>query len=315
LLAKLAAVPAALEPGKPVDYTSASRTAADVPNDLSFLVGTRRRVALAGSGPRSVAVAGGRAWVADYFSDTLETVDLAGETARPETIALGPVPEMTSARIGESLFNDAKICFQGWQACSSCHSHDARVDGLDWDNLNDGIGNPKNTKSLLLAHATPPSMWLGVRTNAYVAVRAGIRNSLFTVQPAGVADALDDYLKSIKPMPSPRLAKGRLSAAAERGRKVFADDTVGCADCHRGALHTDQKFHDVGTVGKYDQPKDRFDTPSLVELWRTGPYLHDGRAATVREVVTTFNAGDQHGKTTRLTPKQIGDLVEYLLSL
>ena len=66
------------------------------------------------------------------------------------------------------------------------------MDGLNWDLLNDGIGNPKNCKRLLLAHATPPSMSLAVRPNACVAVRAGIRYSLFTVQPPEVADAMDE---------------------------------------------------------------------------------------------------------------------------
>jgi YVTN family beta-propeller protein len=270
LLAKLAKVPAALEPGQPVDYTAASRTAADVPNDLSFLVGVRQRVKLSGRGPRSVAIAGTHAWVANYFSDTLDIVDLASAPPRVETIPMGPTPQMSTARLGELYFNDATLCFQGWQACSSCHSHDARVDGLNWDNLNDGIGNPKSAKSLLLAHYTPPSMWLGVRSNAYVSVRAGIRNSLFTVQPPEVAHALDDYFKSLAPMPSPRLVKGKLSPAAERGKKLFFSDTVGCADCHRGPLYTDRKFHNVGTVGKFDQPTDRFDTPTLIER----PALH-----------------------------------------
>ncbi len=218
-------------------------------------------------------------------------------------------------RRGELLFNDATICFQGWQSCSSCHSHDARVDALNWDNLNDGIGNPKSAKSLLNAHRTPPSMWLGVRSNACVAVRAGIRNSMFTVQPPEVADALDEYLKSLRPIPSPHLVRGKLSPVAERGKKLFFSDAVGCAGCHKGALRTDQKFHDVGTVGKFDEPTDRFDTPSLIEIWRSGPYLHDGRAVTIRDVVTTFNQDDQHGSTSHLTPKEIDELVEYVLSL
>ena len=315
LLAKLAKVPVELDPGKPVDTTAASRTAADVPNDLSFLVGVRQRVKLPGKGPRSLAVAGHRAWVAHYFSDTLNEVDFASDPVRVQCIPLGPVPRMTAARIGESHFNDATICFQGWQACSSCHSHDARVDGLNWDNLNDGIGNPKNVKSLLFAHETPPSMWLGVRSNAYVAVRAGIRHSLFTVQPPEVAEAIDTFFQSLKPMPGPRLVNGRLSAAAERGKALFFNETVGCADCHKGALYTDLRFHDVGTAGKVDQPKDRFDTPSLIEIWRSGPYLHDGRAATLRDVLTTFQNEDQHGATSHLTPEQIDDLAEFLLSL
>ena len=308
VLAKLAKVPVTLDPGQPVDYTAASRTAADVPNDLSFLVGVRQRVKLAGKGPRSLTVAGGHAWVANYFSDTLNELNLASDSIRAECVPLGPAPQMTTARIGESHFNDATLCFQGWQACSSCHSHDARVDGLNWDNLNDGIGNPKSAKSLLLAHQTPPSMWLGVRSNAFVAVRAGIRNSLFTVQPPEVAEAIDDYFQSLRPMPSPHLVQGQLSPTAARGKTLFYNETVGCADCHKGVLYTDLKFHDVGTIGKFDQPVDRFDTPTLIEVWRSAPYLHDGRA-------TTFQRANKHGTTSQLTPQQIDDLAEYVLSL
>ncbi len=316
LLAKLDKI-AAPAGAQKVDYTAASRTAADVPNDLSFLVGLRQRIKLATTdrGPRAVVVAGSRVWLANYFSDSLAAIDLTAPRPVPEPVSLGSCMEVTKARRGELLFNDASICFQGWQSCSSCHSHDARVDGLNWDNLNDGIGNPKSAKSLLLAHSTPPAMWLGVRSNAYVSVRAGIRNSMFTVQPPEVADALDDYLNSLKPMPSPRLVKGKLSPAAQRGRKLFSSEAVGCADCHQGALYTDMKFHDVGTVGKFDRPNDRFDTPSLIEVWRSGPYLHDGRAATIRAVFAQFNPNDQHGNTSHLTPMQMEDLVEFVLSL
>lgn len=316
LLAKLDTITAP-DGTQKVDYTAASRTAADVPNDLSFLVGLRQRIKLAATdrGPRAVVVAGSRVWLANYFSDSLTVIDLTAPRPVPEPVQLGSHMEVTKARRGELLFNDASICFQGWQSCSSCHSHDARVDGLNWDNLNDGIGNPKSAKSLLLAHSTPPSMWLGVRSNAYVSVRAGIRNSMFTVQPPEVADALDDYLKSLKPMPSPRLVKGKLSPAAQRGKKLFFSEAVGCADCHHGSLYTDQKIHDVGTVGKFDLSTDRFDTPSLIEVWRSGPYLHDGRAATIRDVITTFNRDDQHGTTSTLTPKQIEEVAEYVLSL
>jgi YVTN family beta-propeller protein len=316
LLAKLEKL-SAPDAAKKIDYTSASRTAADVPNDLSFLVGLRQRIKLskADRGPRAVALTGSGAWLANYFTDTLTVIDLTAARPLPETIPLGSSKEMTSARRGELLFNDASICFQGWQSCSSCHSHDARVDGLNWDNLNDGIGNPKNGKSLLFAHQTAPSMWLGVRPDAHAAVRAGIRNSMFTVQPAEVAGALDDYLKSLKPIPSPHLVKGKLSAAAQRGKKLFFSESVGCFECHKGQLLTDRKFHDVGTVGKFDSPTNRFDTPSLIEVWRSGPYLHDGRAATIRDVLTTCNSKDEHGTTSKLEPKQINELVEFVLSL
>lgn len=316
VLAKLEKFPASGAGQKP-DYTAASRTAADVPNDLSFLVGLRQRIKLADvdRGPRAVVLAGSRAWLANYFSDSLAVIDCAATRPVPETVLLGSQKEITKERRGELLFNDASICFQGWQSCSSCHSHDARVDGMNWDNLNDGIGNPKSAKSLLNAHRSPPSMWLGVRADAFVSVRAGIRNSMFTVQPPEVADALDAYLQSLKPIPSPHLVSGKLSPAALRGQELFLSDAVGCADCHNGELYTDQKFHAVGTIGKFDQPANRFDTPSLIEVWRSGPYLHDGRAATLRDVLTTCNQEDKHGATSQLKPEQIQDLVEFVLSL
>jgi DNA-binding beta-propeller fold protein YncE/mono/diheme cytochrome c family protein len=315
LLEKLARMPANAIDATAVDYASASRIAAEVPNDLAFLVGLRQRVQLAGNGPRALLLIGRQAWVADYFSDTLEVVDLKKEPVSPELIPLHPAREMSIVRRGEMLFNDAKICFQGWQSCATCHSQDARVDGLNWDLLNDGIGNPKNTKSMLLSHRTPPAMSMGVRETAESAVRAGIRHILFTVQPEDVPLAIDEYLKSLKPIPSPTLVHGQPSAAARRGAKLFANAKTGCATCHPLGLFTDLQHHDVGTRGKFDQPTDTFDTPTLVEIWRTAPYLHDGSAATVRDVLTVANPNDRHGRTSHLTGKQIDDLVAYLLSL
>ena len=83
---------------------------------------------------------------------------------------LSPQQVPDQIRKGERLFNDGAISFQGWLSCNSCHSPDARVDALNWDLLNDGIGNPKNAKSLLLAHRTPPAMWHGIRETAEIAV-------------------------------------------------------------------------------------------------------------------------------------------------
>lgn len=317
LLAKLARMPLLREPGAKIDYTVASHVAADVPNDLSFLVGLRHRVKLptGNHGPRALALAGNKAFAVNYFSDTLSTFDISVERPAVDTHPLGPRVEPTIARKGEFYFNDASICFQGWQSCSSCHSSEGRVDGLNWDNLNDGIGNPKNAKSLLLAHQTPPSMALGIRSNAYVSVRAGIKNSLFTVQPEEVAVALDEYLKSISPDPSPYLVQGKLSPAAQRGEKLFFREAIGCAECHKPPLFTDMKFHNVGTRSRYDKPADRFDTPTLVEIWRSAPYLHDGSAATIRDVITTRNAEGEHGNVENLSPSEVDDLVEYVLSL
>jgi cytochrome c peroxidase len=227
-------------------------------------------------------------------------------------------------RRGEMLFNDARLCKQGWQSCASCHDADGRVDGFNWDLLNDGAGNPKNTKSLVWAHQTGAAMALGVRANASVAVRAGIHHILFSEQPEEVPLAIDAYLRSLRPSPSPYLKNGRLSPAAERGRRLFVSRETGCAACHPPGLLTDLAAYDVGTAREFgglwegkasDKPTDRFDTPTLTELWRTGPYLHDGSAATIRDVLTTRNQNDGHGRTSQLNPRQISDLAEYLLSL
>ena len=294
----------------------AARAPRDVPNDLGFLVGLRQRIALApGIGPRAITIAGTKAYVANYFSDSLSVIDLAASPPLARSIPLAAPREASLARQGERLWNDARICFQGWQSCSSCHSSDARVDGLNWDNLNDGLGNPKNAKSLLLAHRTPPAMWTGVRDNASAAVRAGIKHILFAERPEAEATALDRYLESLQPIPSPRLVRGKLSAAAKRGEAVFNRQSTGCAVCHAGPLFTDQKSYDVGTAREWDLPDEEFDTPSLIEVWRTAPYLHDGSAATMFEVLTTANAKHKHGSTRQLTPAEMNDLVEYLLSL
>jgi YVTN family beta-propeller protein len=317
LLAKLGKLPKVLDESKPYDYTAASRVQADVPNDLSFLVGVRQRIKFAETdrGPRAVVLLGAKAYAANYFSDTLTLVDLASAYIKAESIPLGPKPELTMARRGEALFNDAGICFQNWQSCASCHPGNARVDGLNWDLLNDGIGNPKNNKSLLLAHRTPPAMSMGVRDTAEMAVRAGIKHILFTVQPEEVPNALDEYLKTLQPLPSPWLVKGKLSEAAQRGEKLYKDAQIGCAACHPAGLFTDLQTYDVGTRGRFDKPADKFDTPTLVECWRTAPYLHDGSAATMVEVLTAKNPKNQHGKTSHLSPQQLEDLAAYVLSL
>ena len=277
-----------------------SHVTRDPADDLSFLLGMRKRIQLAGKGPRAMALNGHQAWVASYFSDAVESVDLDSGEA---TCLRAPNPHAT----GESLFNDGSISFQGWLSCASCHGPVGRVDALNWDLLNDGIGDPINTKSLLLAHRTPPSMSHAVRENAEAAVRAGLEHILFAQRPESEAAALDEYLKSLTPLPSPHLVNGKLSPSAIRGKKLFFDRKVGCAVCHPAGLLTSLKSYDVGAGA--------LDTPTLVEIWRTAPYLHDGSAATLREVLTTANPNDRHGKTSHLSSAQIDDLAAYLESL
>jgi len=291
----------------------------DIQSNLSFLAQLRHRIALDGNGPRNLTIIGTNVYISEYFSDSIAVVNINPEVrANAISLPLGPNNEMTITRKGEMLFNDATICFQKWQSCASCHPGNARADAINWDLLNDGIGYPKNTKSLLLSHKTPPSMTSGIRENAEAGVRAGIKHILFSDRPETDAIAIDKYLKSLKPLASPHLVKSRftknlkLSKAAKKGRKIF--NKAGCSSCHLGPMFTDMASYDVGT-GKEREKGMLFDTPTLIEVWRTSPYLHDGRAVTIKEVLTDFNIDDKHGKTSDLTDKQIDDLVEYILSL
>jgi len=314
-----------------------------------------QRVPLPGRGPRGLAVAGSKVFAAQYFSDSVAVFDLLSEpleglaaieqvevgylgdydystrdyssqfySSSPysmgqpdyeiyeiDTLALGSRPELTLARRGELLFHDATICSQHWQSCSSCHP-DGRVDGLNWDLMNDDQGNPKNTKSMLLSHQTPPAMATGVRPTAELAVRAGIEHILFADRPEEEAAAMDAYLKALQPVPSPHLVDGQLSEAARRGQEVF--ERVSCDRCHPAPLYTDQKIHDVGTRGRYDY-RDCFDTPTLVESWRTAPYLHDGRYVTIKELLTEGKHGLTRRRGKKLSEQEIDDLVEFALSL
>ena len=297
-----------------LDKAVAEKKDKEVQNDLSFLVGLRRRLKLAGNGPRSMVIIGTKAYVGEYFTDSISVLDIAPDS-RPvaKAIALGAKQEMNVVRKGEMFFNDAELCFQMWQCCATCHP-DGRTDGLNWDLMNDGMGNPKSTKSLLLSHVTPPTMITGIRADTKTCVRAGIRFIQFAVRPEEDAKALDAYLASLTPIPSPFLINGELSESAKRGKVLF-DKKAGCAMCHSGKYFTDLEKYNVGT-GKDSEAKREFDTPTLIEAWRTAPYLYDGRAVTIVELLKPkYNPKDLHGTTTKLTDKEKADLAEYVLSL
>ena len=286
-------------------------------NDLAALHREKimRRVDLPAKGPRGIAISpdGGSLAAAGYFSGNIIMLD--AEIANPTSISLGPQPEPDIARRGEIAFHDANRCFQRWLSCATCHPG-ARSDGLNWDLLNDGIGNPKNTRTMLLSHATPPVMSLGVRDKMETAVRAGFIHIQFTQPEPGELEAVTAYLKSLKPATSPhRQPDGSLTASAERGKAIFHRESTGCAQCHPAPLFTDLALSDVGTATPRDRGTSAYDTPSLIEGWRNPPYLHDGRAATLREVFTRHNADDAHGVTSTLTPAELDDLIQYLLSL
>lgn len=289
--------------------TVASSNLEDVARDFSILVGLRQRIRLKGIGPRGISIAGNKIFVAEYFSGSLGIVNL-NDPSYVVSLPLGKDPEMSAARRGEMLFNDATKCFQSWQSCVSCHP-DIRSDGLNWDLMNDGIGNPKNTKSLLLSHQTPPVMGHGIRASAELAVRSGFKYILFSAASEQDATAVDEYLKSITPLPSPYLIKGKLSRNAQKGKELFKK--AGCINCHSGPYFTNMKSYDVGTLKFWNSNigKLALDVPTLIEVWRSSPYLHDGRTTDIKKAFSSCNSEGVKD----LSPEDKEALEAYVLSL
>lgn len=272
--------------------------------DLNFLYGLRTRISLEGNGPRCMALNDKQVIIPTYFADVLNILDK--ETLELTSVALNPNREESPEQKGERYFNDAKHCFQNWQSCNGCHPGDARTDGMNWDLMNDGIGNSKNCKSLLFSHETPRCMISGIRETAELAVRAGFRYIQFYEPNEGMSECVDAYLKALKPVPSPYLVDGQLSEKAEKGRKVF--EKLKCGECHSGPYFTDMKMHVIGENVEFEQG---WDTPTLREVWRTSPYLFNGAAATMEEVFTIY----KHGIEKKVSSKDIEALVEYVNSL
>lgn len=284
-----------------------SRT--DICNDLTFLNSLRIRTKLAGIGARNIYIDNDNLYIAEYFSGTISIINRTSLSI--SNIPIGVQAASNNTRKGEILWNDASICYQQWQSCASCHP-DARNDGLNWDNMNDGIGSPKQSKSMLLSTLTPPTMITGIRADTDMGVKAGVKFILFNADFEQTAFYIEEYLASLVPEKSPYLVNGQLSESAQRGKTIF-EGSAGCVTCHPSPLYTDMNNHLVGTnVGNETRP---FDTPTLVESWRTAPYLYDGRAKTMRDVLTTYNVSDKHGITSNLSSLQIDDLANYTLSI
>jgi cytochrome c peroxidase len=134
-------------------------------------------------------------------------------------------------------------------------------------------------------------------------------------------DALAAYVTSLAPKKAPPPAP-ELSEFISRGQSLFFSEETGCSVCHPPPRYTDSGrrnadgeliFHDVGTWRPdEDQELHQLDTPSLLDLRRSEPYLHDGRAATLEQVFVQHNPEDRHGRTSHLGADDIRALVEFL---
>ena len=162
------------------------------------------------------------------------------------------------------------------------------MDGFNWDNLNDGLGNPKSAVSMMYTFRCPPVMITGIRADAGTAVRAGMKFIQFNTIDEESNKAIDEYLKSMLPEESPALdLGGTLTETAAEGKELF--EQYGCAECHPAPLYTDLEMHTSPILGKDGGWENRdFATPTLVEVWRSAPYMYNGSAKTVEDAVRHF---------------------------
>jgi cytochrome c553 len=264
--------------------------------------------------------------VAVFDSETLE---------KRATIAVSKPPYSEEFLLGKRMFYTALEPMVGrrWISCSSCHP-DGDPDGRTWQNP-EGL---RNTQALAGMAWTHPIHWSADRDEVQdfeetirgplMQGRGLLRGQLHPGLGAAnggrspALDALAVYSNGHQLPLSPH-AKTGLSESAQRGRELFRSARTKCAECHSGPFLTDSsvtkpfKLHDVGT-GDDDATEKmgpKYDTPSLLGLYRTAPYLHDGRAKTIEEVLTTANEGDRHGVTSGLSQDEVRDLAEYLRSL
>jgi MYXO-CTERM domain-containing protein len=132
-------------------------------------------------------------------------------------------------------------------------------------------------------------------------------------------DALAAFVSSLDAFPkSPyRNPDGTLTRQALHGRELF--DSLDCGGCHAGERLTDSALgvlHDVGTLKttsgqRLGEPLEGLDTPTLRGLWATAPYLHDGSAATLYDVLDE----PKHGNAQGLSAADKQALVALLLQL
>ncbi len=182
--------------------------------------------------------------------------------------------------LGRTLFHttdDARVSSDG-RACASCHP-DGRDDALTWSTP----AGPR--RSILLAGrvaATAPYSWNNGEKN----LTEHVTITFDRLNGHGVRgtelDALAAYITSLPPPPA--LDVGDRATVA-RGEQIFASSEAACASCHTPqTLFTDGTLHDVGSATEIDKER-TFGTPSLHLVGSAGPYFHDGRYATLHDLL------------------------------
>lgn len=157
------------------------------------------------------------------------------------------------------------------------------------------------------------------------------------ITEAHIADALATFERTIVSGPAPfdRWIAGdenAISAQAKHGFALFTGK-AGCSNCHIGWAFTDEGFYDVGTATGDDIGRARlfhntvklkyaFKVPTLRDVARRAPYMHNGSEATLADVIDLYDRGgiDRPSradfiKPLHLTAQEKADLIAFLDTL
>jgi YVTN family beta-propeller protein len=278
-----------------------------------------------GHDPRGVLLTrtGAKLLIANRLDDTISIIDTR-TSKLTSTIPIAGPRQISVLRNGERTFYTARYSFQAQMGCANCHI-DSTFDGLQWDLEPDGFGRDVvDNRPIEAVKDTEPYKWNGGNPN--LPTECGPRTEKFFWHAENYDDlTLTDlvvYIRSLPPRPNRFRLPGRdLTAAQERGKVLYdrsvdkfhnsIPETNRCNYCHSGPKGTNQKSFDVGTRKATDN-SGLLDTPQLINIAITGPYLHDGSAQTLEQIWTIFNPEDKHGRTNDLTKDELNDLIEYL---
>lgn len=261
-------------------------------------------------------------YTANYLGDSVQIIDVETATVT-KTIALGGPETPSLARRGEILFHDATKSFNQWYSCSTCHS-EGHTNGDDFDTMNDGWHDNgtlhkrsrKKVPTLRGVAKTAPWTWHGWQKGLDDAVYESFTKSMQGPKPTDEeVAAVVAYLETLDFPKNPyREPDGSLSESAKRGQEVFRSTKAACNTCHGGPEFTDGKIHSVGLEERFDVYKG-YNPPSLKGVYDKDPYLHDGRARTLREALTKDHDPDNVTGVGALTDAELDDLIAYLKTL
>jgi YVTN family beta-propeller protein len=247
--------------------------------------------------------------VANALGNEIQVVDWdLGDIVR--TVPLGGPKEPSPARQGERIFYDAYRSWHEWYSCNTCHS-DGHTNGGIYDTFNDGkYGNGKKTLSLRGVTKTGPWTWHGHETDFSRALQGSFtrtmaRGGLNREELAAVAA----FLATVDFAPAPRDLP---ADAVRRGEAVFK--AKACDACHAAPLYTVNEVMLVGLEAPDDVFKG-FNPPSLRGVTKRGPWLHDGRAKTLDEVLLQHHRPLKLNGKPDFTPDELADLLAFLRSL